>query len=1049
MYSNFKEQAIEYVKQAVQEDNAGNYSKAFPLYMNALEYFKTHLKYEKNPKIREAITQKFTEYLRRAEEIRTVLDEGGPGPNSNGDAAVATRPKTKPKDGEDGDDPEKDKLRAGLNSAIVREKPNVKWNDVAGLESAKQALQEAVILPVKFPQFFTGKRRPWRAFLLYGPPGTGKSYLAKAVATEAESTFFSVSSSDLVSKWMGESEKLVSNLFQMARESAPSIIFVDEIDSLCGQRGEGNESEASRRIKTELLVQMQGVGTTDQKVLVLAATNTPYALDQAIRRRFDKRIYIPLPDLKARQHMFKVHLGDTPHNLTESDFESLARRTEGFSGSDISVCVKDVLFEPVRKTQDAMFFIHTSDDMWMPCGPKQPGAVQISMQELAAQGLAEKLPGNSLYALSWYESLANMDLGWYLRFHFADKEKPNDKLHTTHSWDFLGVNSPYANNQRPVTSSVSDVIVGVIDTGFWPDSESFSDTCLGTVPVKFKGECVAGENFTSANCNRKVVGARFYFKGFEAENGPLEDFGGTFFRSARDSDGHGSHSASTIAGAVVSNVSLFGMTRGTARGGAPYARLAIYKACWFNLCNDGDILSAMDDAINDGVDILSLSFGANPPEPIYFESATSVGAFRAFRKGIVVSCSAGNSFSPKTSANVAPWILTVAASSLDREFDSNIYLGNLGNSQILKGFSLNPLKLETSYGLIAGSDAAVPAGEKMSQGKTLSLPRLVYRPRLPAPNFCMDNTLDRAKIKGKVVECTTERPRKLIFRDKSHISTARRCVNYSMMCLAPCFSNLEILQAISESSGKNPAIINGSFVRAKRVTDPLDDKAKARLVGRQLSYVSSGSEHSADEEDDLPCLSELVHGFLENDDSDLTQDSVNGYESDSDRVDSVADCKDFVEGHNAAICKTKWESSGGGGLTAGGYEFIDVVPSKSSTLQNRYVVDLDFASQFEIARPTSQFLKLLHSLPRVFVGRSEDLKTIVKSISDASKRSLKSRELSLPPWRKNRYMQNKWFGPYRRTVNPSPATPPSVDVVKCRCVGFDDAVNGRLFVRTR
>nr|XP_009597832.1 protein SUPPRESSOR OF K(+) TRANSPORT GROWTH DEFECT 1-like isoform X2 [Nicotiana tomentosiformis] len=196
MYSNFKEQAIEYVRQAVQEDNAENYAKAFPLYMNALEYFKTHLKYEKNPKIKEAITQKFTEYLRRAEEIRAVLDEGGgSGPGSNGgDGAVVAKPKTKPKDGgEDGggEDPEKDKLRAGLNSAIIREKPNVKWNDVAGLESAKQALQEAVILPVKFPQFFTGKRRPWRAFLLYGPPGTGKSYLAKAVATEAESTFFS------------------------------------------------------------------------------------------------------------------------------------------------------------------------------------------------------------------------------------------------------------------------------------------------------------------------------------------------------------------------------------------------------------------------------------------------------------------------------------------------------------------------------------------------------------------------------------------------------------------------------------------------------------------------------------------------------------------------------------------------------------------------------------------------------------------------------------------------------------------------------------------
>ncbi|XXG54849.1 hypothetical protein AAC387_Pa03g2628 [Persea americana] len=369
MYSNFKEQAIEYVRQAVQEDNAGNYAKAFPLYMNALEYFKTHLKYEKNPKIKDAITQKFTEYLRRAEEIRAVLDEGGPGPTANGDAAVATRPKTKPKGGDgEGEDSEQAKLRAGLNSAIIREKPNVNWNDVAGLESAKQALQEAVILPVKFPQFFTGKRRPWRAFLLYGPPGTGKSYLAKAVATEADSTFFSISSSDLVSKWMGESEKLVSNLFQMARDSAPSIIFIDEIDSLCGQRGEGNESEASRRIKTELLVQMQ-----------------------AIRRRFDKRIYIPLPDLKARQHMFKVHLGDTPHNLTEADYEMLARKTEGFSGSDISVCVKDVLFEPVRKTQDAMFFVKTSNDMWMPCGPKQQGAVQTTMQALAAEGLASKI----------------------------------------------------------------------------------------------------------------------------------------------------------------------------------------------------------------------------------------------------------------------------------------------------------------------------------------------------------------------------------------------------------------------------------------------------------------------------------------------------------------------------------------------------------------------------------------------------------------------------------------------------------------------------------
>ncbi|KAK6228399.1 hypothetical protein SCA6_000739 [Theobroma cacao] len=391
MYSNFKEHAIEYVKQAVREDDAGNYSKAIHLYMNALEYFKTHLKYEKNPKIKEAIMQKFNEYLRRAEEIRAILDNGGSLPNSNRDVGDATWPKTKDGEGKDKEDSEQAKLRAGLYSVIIKEKPDVKWSDVAGLESAKQALQEAVILPVKFPQFFTGKRRPWKAFLLYGPPGTGKSYLAKAVATEADSTFFSVSSSDLVSKWMGESEKLVSSLFQMARDNAPSIIFIDEVDSLCGQRGEGNESEASRRIKTELLVQMQGVGNDDNKVLVLAATNTPYALDQAIRRRFDKRIYIPLPDLKARQHMFKVHLGDTPHNLTESDFEHLACKTEGFSGSDISVCVKDVLFEPVRKTRDAEFFMKTTNDMWVPCGRTQPGAIRTTILELDGKGLASKI----------------------------------------------------------------------------------------------------------------------------------------------------------------------------------------------------------------------------------------------------------------------------------------------------------------------------------------------------------------------------------------------------------------------------------------------------------------------------------------------------------------------------------------------------------------------------------------------------------------------------------------------------------------------------------
>lgn len=158
-------------------------------------------------------------------------------------------------------------------------------------------------------------------------------------------------------------------------------------------------------------------------------------------------------------------------------------------------------------------------------------------------------------------------------------------------------------------------------------------------------------------------------------------------------------------------------------------------------------------------------------------------------------------------------------------------------------------------------------------------------------------------------------------------------------------------------------------------------------------------------------------------------------------------------GHNAAICKAKWNSSGG--LVAGNYEFIDVVQSNSYKLQNRYFIDLDFASEFEIARPTNAYARLLEYLPRVFVGKGEELKSIIKVTSQAAKKSLKTKNLTLPPWRKNRYTQNKWFGPYKRTVNPSPAgsyTPAMLSLnngVKCRRVGFEAGVNGRLSVWTR
>nr|CAD7256875.1 unnamed protein product [Timema shepardi] len=300
----------------------------------------------------------------------------------------------------DSDDPEKKKLQAKLEGAIVVEKPQVKWSDVAGLEGAKEALKEAVILPIKFPHLFTGKRIPWKGILLFGPPGTGKSYLAKAVATEANnSTFFSVSSSDLVSKWLGESEKLVRNLFELARQHKPSIVFIDEVDSLCSSRSD-NESESARRIKTEFLVQMQGVGTDNEGILVLGATNIPWVLDAAIRRRFEKRIYIPLPEEHARLYMFKLHLGNTPHMLSEDDLKQLAKKTSGYSGADISIVVRDALMQPVRKVQSATHFRKVQgpsrtdpnvilDDLLTPCSPGCPGAFEMTWVDVPGDKLFE------------------------------------------------------------------------------------------------------------------------------------------------------------------------------------------------------------------------------------------------------------------------------------------------------------------------------------------------------------------------------------------------------------------------------------------------------------------------------------------------------------------------------------------------------------------------------------------------------------------------------------------------------------------------------------
>ena len=259
--------------------------------------------------------------------------------------------------------------------------PNVSWDDVAGLENAKQALKEAVILPIQYPQLFEGKRQPWKGILLYGPPGTGKSYLAKAAATETKGRFFSVSAANIVSKYMGESERLIKALFELARKNKPAVIFIDEIDSVLSARSEG-ENEATRRLKTEFLIQMQGVGKDDKGILVLGATNIPWGLDPAVRRRFQKKIYISLPESKARKLMLKLNLGDTYNDLTDEQFGILGDLTEGYSGSDIYNLTQDAIYGPLRKCQRATHFKNLDAKHLVPCSPSDPGAMEMKISQI-------------------------------------------------------------------------------------------------------------------------------------------------------------------------------------------------------------------------------------------------------------------------------------------------------------------------------------------------------------------------------------------------------------------------------------------------------------------------------------------------------------------------------------------------------------------------------------------------------------------------------------------------------------------------------------------
>ncbi|KAI5402782.1 CO(2)-response secreted protease [Lathyrus oleraceus] len=304
------------------------------------------------------------------------------------------------------------------------------------------------------------------------------------------------------------------------------------------------------------------------------------------------------------------------------------------------------------------------------------------------------------------------------------------KLHTTRSWDFLESQTQIIINKKLSSSSPgssSDIVIGMLDSGIWPEAESFSDKGMDPIPAKWSGTCMKSSDFNSSNCNRKIIGARYYTD----PDGDDDDGANT----PRDTFGHGTHTASTAAGNVVSGASYYGLATGTSKGGSPESRLAIYKVCNVG-CSGSSILAAFDDAISDGVDVLSLSLGRSPSsQPDLTTDVIAIGSFHAAEHGILVVCSAGNSGPDQnTVVNDAPWILTVAATTIDRDFQSNVLLGN---TQVIKGEAINfsPLSKSSDYPLITGESGKATTAD------------------LDEARKCQPSSLDPAKVKGKIVVC--------------------------------------------------------------------------------------------------------------------------------------------------------------------------------------------------------------------------------------------------------------------------------------------------------
>lgn len=372
----FYESGNKKATEAVKADQEGRFSDAIYLYQQALIHYQTGLYYEKMPSTGRIITTHTEAYMKRVEELQFLLKANEVEPDNPISPQQQQHASQVMNNEMNNNDPDRENNQS---IAEMQVKPNVTWKDIIGMSKIKTILYQSVILPREMPHIFVGNRQPSRSILLYGPPGVGKTEIAKALANESNMAFFVITSTDIINKYIGESERNVRRMFETIRQHRPCILFIDEIDSLCKDRSDSNDKTNTIQ---EFLTQMDGITNNLEGILFMGNTNRPWVLDDGILRRFNRRIYVPLPDLGERFELLQYYLSknkdDVDSSITDEALLELSGEMQHFSGSDIKSFIHSAYQKTISLITDATHYKAIKDKdgqvFVIPCESNEPGA---------------------------------------------------------------------------------------------------------------------------------------------------------------------------------------------------------------------------------------------------------------------------------------------------------------------------------------------------------------------------------------------------------------------------------------------------------------------------------------------------------------------------------------------------------------------------------------------------------------------------------------------------------------------------------------------------